>query len=164
MLFELPKEVVQFIEFGDQRVRIDVELLEKFGNGIERSSVFFVMSCRSLRTFRSGHDGPPLRPPIAPKIGVHEIKSKSLKRDCPHASDGSQVCVTNDHLPAPLSQSGAAAIPKSVMRNASKTRALTSGDRTNSGQPDNANSTTTSPPRNAYGKSTSLTVWSNRST
>jgi rare lipoprotein A (peptidoglycan hydrolase) len=37
--FELPKEVVQFIEFGDHG-RIDVELLEKFGNGIERPPFF----------------------------------------------------------------------------------------------------------------------------
>jgi hypothetical protein len=37
-------------------------------------------------------------------------------------------------------------------------------DLTNNEPPDNANLPTTSPPRNAYGKRTSLTVWSNRST
>jgi hypothetical protein len=68
LFFELPEEVIQFVEFGDQRVRIDVELPEKFGNGMQRPSVFFVMSSCSLRTFRFSHDFP-LTPsqPTGPK-------------------------------------------------------------------------------------------------
>ena len=85
LFFELPEEVIQFVEFGDQRVRINVELPEKFGNGMERPSVFSVMLCRRLSTFRSSHDCPPSsRASHRPKT---EIKSKPPERDCPHASE-----------------------------------------------------------------------------